>query len=202
MMRQRLRTRTSRLALLGRVVTVIFALALIWYGLMVLLLAAGVSADTVDAVSGYRTVFDELSSITTADVDDGVTRAIVAGAGLLAFVLFGYLALKELPRPYLTRSDIELSADERGLTTVGARTVERAAEIAARAHPDVSSASGRYGTDDLEVSISVQRARGVPEVLRDVHGRVRDALSEHGLPAVPVNVNLTGYDRRTRRELN
>lgn len=202
MMRQRLRTRTSSLALAGRIVTAIFALALVWYGLMVVLLAFEVAPDTVDAISGYRTVFDELSSLEASDVGGGVTRAIVAGAGLLAFVVFGWLALKELPRPYLARSDVELDAGDRGITTVGARAVERAAEIAACAHPGVSSAAGRYGTDDLELSISVNRARGVPDVLRDVHKRVAEALSEHGLPAVPVNVNLTGYDRRTRRELN
>ena len=202
MIRQRLRTRTSNLALAGRLVVGLFAAALVWYGLMVILLAAGVSAGTVNAISGYRTIFDALSGLTTSDVVGGATRAIVAGAGLLAFLVFGYLALKELPRPYLARSDVELSGDEHGVTTVGARAVERAAEIAAGMSADVSSASGRYGTDALDVSISVRRARGVPDTLHDVHRRVCEALADHGLPGVPVNVNLTGYDRRNRRELN
>jgi hypothetical protein len=30
---------------------------------------------------------------------------------------------------------------------------------------------------------------------------VREALEVHGLPVVPVNVTLAGYQRKTRREL-
>ena len=103
MPRQRVRERTSPLIVLGRLITLVFALALIWYGLMTLLLALKVSPSTVNSISGYRTVFDWLSGLSPTKVDGSVTRGIVAGAGVLAFLVFGYLALKQLPRPYLAR---------------------------------------------------------------------------------------------------
>ncbi|MGI8593830.1 MAG: hypothetical protein ACR2ML_05610 [Solirubrobacteraceae bacterium] len=201
MLRQRLRNRTPKLVIVSRVLLFLVAAALVCYGLMVILLAFKIAPDTVDEISGYRTAFEELSFLTPSDVD-GPVRAIVAMAGVLAFLLFGWLAFKELPRPYLARGDLELGSDERGELSVEPRAIERAAEIAACEHPSVSSASGRYGNDDLEIAVSVRRARGLPETLDDVQERVRASLERHGLPAVPVHVNLTGYDRRQRRELN
>ena len=71
MPRQRLRERTSPLVIVGRLVTLVFALALVWYGLMTLLLALKVSSATVNSLSGYRTAFDWLSGLTPRDVDGG-----------------------------------------------------------------------------------------------------------------------------------
>ena len=82
MLRQRLRERTSPLMLVGRLVTLMFALALVWYGLMTLLLALKVSPSTVNTISGYRAAFDWLSGLTPADVDGAATRAIIAAAGI------------------------------------------------------------------------------------------------------------------------
>jgi len=201
MLRQRLRDRTSPLVFMGRLITLVFALALIWYGLMTLLLALKVSPSTVDAISGYRTAFDWLAGLSPADVDGTVTRAIVAAAGAAAFLLFGYLALKQLPRPYLARHELELAADEHGEVTVEPRAIERLAEVAAARHPAVTDARGRYSTDDLSVELSVGRARDLATTLQDAQQRVVHALEQHELPAMPVNVTLTGYDRRNKREL-
>lgn len=201
MLRQRLRERTSPLMFLGRLVTLVFALALVWYGLMTLLLALKVSPSTVDTISGYRTAFDWLSGLSPADVDGATTRAIIAAAGVVAFLVFAYLALKQLPRPYLARRDLELTADERGGVTVEPRAVERLAEVAATAHPAVTDARGRYSSDDLSVDVTVRRARDLADTLHDAQRRVALALEQHELPAMPVNVTLTGYNRRHRREL-
>lgn len=201
MLRQRLRERTSPLMFLGRLVTLVFALALVWYGLMTLLLALKVSPATIDTISGYRTAFDWLSGLAPADVDGAATRAIVAAAGVAAFLLFGYLAITQLPRPYLARRDLELTADDRGEVTVEPRAVERLAEVAATAHPAVTGARGRYSSDDLSVDLTVRRARDLADTLHDAQRRVALALEQHELPAMPVNVTLTGYDRRHRREL-
>jgi hypothetical protein len=59
-------------------------------------------------------------------------RAITAAAGVLG--VFGYLALKQLPRPYLARQDLELQSDERGEVVVEPRAFERIAEAAARSN--------------------------------------------------------------------
>jgi hypothetical protein len=201
MPRQRLRERTSPLVIVGRLVVLVFALALIWYGLMTLLLALKVSATTVNSLSGYRTAFNWLSDLTPRDVDGGVTRAIVAGAGLLAFLIFGYCALKQIPRPYFARRELELSADDRGEVKVEPRAIERLAEVAAAGHPAITDARGRYAIDDLSVDITVRRARDLADAMREAQERVVDALRTHELPAMPVNITLTGYERRHRRDI-
>jgi hypothetical protein len=201
MRRQRLRDRSSRWLAAGRVVTLVFAVLLTWYGLMLLLLALDVSPATVDSLSGYRTAFDWLAGLTPGDVDGTTTRAVLAAGGLVAFVVFGYLAIAQLPRPYLARRDLELATDQRGEVTVEPRAVERLAEVAAAADPAVTATRARYSPDDLSVDVTVRRARDLPDVLRRAQQRVAAALAQHELPPMPVNVTLTGYDRRYRREL-
>src|SRR3954452_19116960 len=202
MPRQRIREQSSPLALIGRLLTLVFALALVWYGLMTGLLAVKVSPSTVNSISGYRTAFDWAAGLTPQDVDGDKTRAITAAAGLLAFLLFGYLALKLLPRPHLTRHERPLAADDRGEVTVRPRAVERLAETAAARDPAVTDASGRCGDDDLTVTVTVRRVRDLARTLRDAQTRVAQALEAHELPTMPVNVTLSSYDRRHRRDLS
>ena len=201
MTRQRLRARTSPLALLGRLLVLVLACALVWYGLMLLLLAFKLDPDTVNAISGYRSVFDFLAGLAPDDLD-GVTAAIVAVAGVVAFLLFAYLAFKELPRPYLARHDLGLADDDHGSVTVEPRAVERLAEIAAERHAAVASASGRFGAEELSVAVTVRRARELATTLEAVQSDVVAALERHGLPAFSVHLTLTGFERRTRRELD
>ncbi len=201
MPRQRLRSRTSPIAYVGRAILVLVAVGLVWYGLMMVLLALKVSPGAIDAISGYRTAYDYLAALGPDDI--GVsTRLITALAGAAGFLLFGYLALKEIPRPYLARTDLRLREDDRGVVDVGPRAIERIAETAAGEHPAVSSATGRYSTDELAVDLGVKRARDLDETLSDVQDRVLHALSSHELPPTPVVVTLTGFDRKQRRELS
>ncbi len=202
MLRQRVRQRTSPLVFVGRLLTFLFALALIWYGAMVVLGALKVSPGKINSISGYRTAYNYLAGLTPQKVDGSTTRAILAAAGVLAFLLFGYLAFKEIPRPHFTRHDLELTGDERGELTVRPRAIERLAETAAQQAPGITGASGRYSQDDLTVNVTVRRARNLADTLRDTQHRVSDALQQHELPTLPVNVTLAGYDRRHRRELN
>ncbi|MBV8945350.1 MAG: hypothetical protein JO286_20490 [Solirubrobacterales bacterium] len=201
MRRQRVRERSSILLLAGRLVALLLGAALVWYGLMTLLLAVKVSPATVNSLSGYRTAFNWITGLTPADVDGSSTRAIIAGAGVVAFLLFGYLAFKQLPRPYLARRDLPLFSDDRGEFKIEPRAVERLAEIAATRHPEVGDARSRYSVDDLSVDLTVRRARNVATTLRETQERVAEALADHELPTMPVNVTLTGYDRRDRREI-
>jgi len=97
MPRQRIRQRNSPLVFFGRLLTFLFAVALIWYGVMVVLGALKVAPSTLNSISGYRTAYNYLAGLTLHGVDDGTTRAIIAGAGCLAFLVFGYLAFKEIP---------------------------------------------------------------------------------------------------------
>jgi len=202
MLRQRLRTRTSPLAFIQRLLELALALALIWYGLILAGLALDViGSGSADRYSGYRTAYDFAEDLLAGRASD-TARLIVGLAGLLAFLLFVTVAVKQLPRPYLARSDLELEAGDRGVVTVEPRAVERLAEGIALQDPAVVGASGRFGTDDLAVLLEVRRARDLPETLRDVQHRIISGLERHGLPAVPVNLTLTGYNRSHKRELN
>jgi hypothetical protein len=199
--RQRVNLRTPVLAHLVAALTIVLALALVWYGLMVVLLAVKVAPHTVNSLSDYRTLYDDAADLTRNDFT--TARRLIAGfAGLLLFVVCLYLAFKAWPRPYLARGEVPLQDDERGSTTIEPRAMERVAEIAACANPDVTAASGRLGDEELTVAVDSRRASAVAETLRDVHQRVRVQLEQHELPSLPVNVTLTGYDRQTKRELS
>jgi hypothetical protein len=201
MLRQRVRARSFPFA---RVVTdafvVVLALALVWGGAMLVLLALKASPSTVDSLSGYRTAYDYLAGLTPQDITVSVRR-VAAIAGLSAAVISGYLAWRAVPRPYLARTDLRLSGDERGTVDVNARAIERAAELAVLDHPSVAAARARYATDDLTVDISVNRADALPATLEDVHRRAHDSLVRHELPALPVNITLVRLERTSRREL-
>jgi hypothetical protein len=199
--RQRLRERPSFLVLAGRLLALLVGLALAWYGLMALLLAVKVSAATTNSLSGYRTAYNWISGLTPADVDGSATRAIIAGAGVVSFLLFGYLAVKQLPRPYLARRELPLHSDAQGELRVEPRDMERLAEVAANGEAGITDARGRYSVDDLAVDVTVRRARNVAATLKAAQDRVIGALAEHDLPSMPVNVTLSSYDRRQRREL-
>ena len=201
MTRQRVNLRTPFLAHIVTVLTVVLAIALVWYGLMVVLLAVKVSPHTVNSLSGYRSLYDDAVDLRRADFTT-VRRLIAGFAGLIVFLVFVYLALKAWPRPYLARGEIAVAEDPHGTTAVQPRAIERLAEIAARANSDVTAARGRLGDGDLTVTVDSRRASTTAETLRDVQERVRAGLAAHDLPSLPVNVTLTGYDRQTRRELS
>jgi hypothetical protein len=201
MVRQRVRASTFAVSrVVARALVVVFALALMWYGAMLLLLALKVSPDTVNDLCGYRTAYDYLSGLEPDDISGG-TRLIVGLAGLAAFLVFGYLAWREIPRPYLARRDLRLGDGDRGSVDVNARAVERVAEHAVMEHGGVAGARGLYHGDALGLEIVARRARDVPDVLYAARDRAAESLDRHDLPPLPVNVTLTGVDRKNRREL-
>lgn len=201
MIRQRVNLRTPALAYLVRALAIVLALGLIWYGLMVVLLAVKVSSHTVNSISAYRTIYNAAAELKTSDFTTAL-RLIAGFGGLIVFLIFVYLALQELPRPYLARSDMELSKDEHGTVRVQPRAIERVAEVAAARNNNVTSAVGRLGDEELNVNIALRRASTVADTLRDVRQRIRADLERHELTSLPVNITLTGYDRKTRRELS
>jgi hypothetical protein len=201
MLRQRVRARSFPVArVITDAVVVVLALALVWGGAMLVLLALKSSPSTVDSLSGYRTAYDYLAGLGPEDITATV-RLVAAIGGLSVAVIFGYLAWRAIPRPYLARTDLRLSGDERGTVDVNARAIERAAELAVLDHPSVAAARARYATDDLTVDISVNRADALPATLQDVHRRAQDSLVRHELPALPVNITLVRLERTSRREL-
>lgn len=201
MIRQRVKLRTSLTGHVVRVVTMLLGLALLWYGLMAVLLAVKVSPHTVNSLSAYRTLFDRAARLRPSDFTTAV-RLIAGFGGLIVFLVFLYLAWKALPRPYLARGPVELDRRPLGVTVVGPRAIERVAEFAAHEHPDVTAVAGRLGDEELNVSLGVRRAGRVADTLKDVRVRIGAELDRHQLPDLPINVTLTSYDRTTRRELS
>ena len=201
MIRQRVHLRTPALAYLVRLITLVLGLALVVYGVMVIMLALKVASQTVNSISPYRTLDHDITGLRTSDFTTTV-RLIAGFGGCLAFLLLCHLAVQELPRPYPARGSVTLQDKPEGETTTGPRALERLAEIAARRNPAVTSASGRLGDDERNLSIATSRATLAAETLTDVRQRVKSALQTHELTDPPVNVTLTGYDRKPKRELS
>ncbi len=200
MRRQRLRIGTSPFVVLGRIVLVLAALALVWYGAMLVLLAFKVSPHTVNQLSRYRSTYRYLAALKPRDITPD-TRLIAGLAGLAGFLVFGYLAFKELPRPHLTRIQLRIVEDERGVVDVAPLAIERVVQGAALQNDAVQNAAARYATDELTVNISVTRAHALPDILRTVRATAHEQLAIHGLPELPVNVTVTDFQRTRRREL-
>lgn len=200
MLRQRVRSRSYPVARVAAdAVVVIFALALAWGGATLVLLALKYSPATIDRLSGYRTAYDYVTNLGPQDIGRS-TRLIVAIAGLAAFLIFGYLAWRAVPRPYLARTDLRMTGDGGASIEVKAHAIERAAEIAALQHPAVAAARARYATDDVMLHVSASHADALGDMLQDVHRRVRESLARHELPPLPVNITLVHLERPHRRE--
>ena len=200
MIRQRVSLRRPPWALLTRLLTIAFALVLMYGGAMVVLLALKVNPDDIDRISGYRTAYHWLAGLTHSDFTTPVS--LIAGfGGLLVFLVFALLTLQSLPRPYLTRSEVGLpQAAERGGTIVRPRAIERVAEVAAQENAHVVGVTGRLGDRELNVDVGIDDAPMLVQTLEDVRRRVREQLERHELPPLPINVTLTGYERPTRRD--
>ncbi len=201
MIRQRITLRTPVLAYLVRLLTIVLALILIWYGAMLVLLAAKVAPHTVNSLSAYLTIYRSAARLTVSDFTDTV-RLIAGLGGVVVFVVLVYLALQELPRAHLARGDVYLSRDRGGEVTVTPRAIERIAEIAARTQREVQDVSARFGDRSIAVQMSVQRAASAPRVLRETRERIVEDLARHELPALAVDVTLTGFHPTTRRQLS
>lgn len=201
MLRQRIRTRLSGVDFTGDLLLTLVGLGLIWYGLMVVLLAFKVSPGLVNDISAYRTAYDYFVGLQPSDIT-GRVRLIAGLVGLAAFLLLGVLAWKYVPRPYLARGELLLGDEPRGTLIVEPRAVERALEVAAGQHPAVTGSAARYEVDRVAVNVQVRRGTDLAETLRDIQRRGRESLQQHDLPTLPVSVTLTGFERRNRRELN
>jgi hypothetical protein len=198
---RRLQLRTPLLVYATRGLTLLLAGVLIWYGAMVVLLAAKVAPHTVNSISAYRTIYDFLAKLRMSDFS--LHRRLAGGfGGALAFLALIYLALQELPRPYVSRQEAVLVPGDQGSLTIGPRAIERLAEIAALMSSDVSSVSSRLGEETLSLSIGVCRAQDLGGTLSDVRRRVSQELARQEIPALAVNVTVTRFEPTTGRNLS
>ncbi len=202
MLRQRLTLKGTPLAdVVSRVLVVLLALGLIWYGAMLVALAFKVSSEMVNTLSGYRDAYDYLAGLKPGDFD-GSTRLAIAAAGLICAGLFGSLAWRLLPRPHWSRTALRLRDEADGTVEVAPRAVERAAELGALQTPSITAARARLTQEEVTLDVGVGSASlPVADTLSDAQARARAALAQHQLPTLPVSVTLAQFDRKNRREL-
>lgn len=196
---QRLRLKGSALsAIAGRILVVLLAGLLVWYGALLVLLALKVSPQTINDLSGYRDAYNYLSTLQPADID----RLVVAIAGLVVALGAGTLVWRGLPRPHLARSALTLPATEsqRGQTAIQPRALERAVEGAAIEHPAVHSARARFDDGTLALAITAIDAGNTARTLHEVRDRAHESLARHQLDLSTVDVTLAGYDHMNRRD--
>ena len=192
MIRQRVNLRRAPWALLTRALAVVFAVALIYGGVLDALLALKVRPGAVERISGYHAAYTWLAGLNRTDFSTRVS--LIAGfGGLLVFLFFLFLAQQSLPRPSLARTDVGLPSTG-GTTLVRARAVERVAEVAAQGNDHVIGATGRLGAGQLNVDVGVDDPDDLVLTLGDVRQRVAEGLERHHLSPMPVNVTLTGYE--------
>jgi hypothetical protein len=200
MTRQRVHLRTPGWSAFVQLLTVVFALLLMYGGVLLALLATKtLSPARVEQISDYRLIYHDIVALQPSDFTTAIS--FIAGfTGLLVFIMFVFLTFEALPRPYLARSEVELPGQKGGETVVRPRAVERVAEYAALADPSVFAANGRLSDDGLHLDVGVRDAQGAAATLADVRRRVTEQLQRHEIPPVPVNVILAGYQRPTRED--
>ena len=201
MARQRLRVEGSVVAAaVGRALVFVLALAFVYYGAMLVLLALKVDPATVNDLCGYRSAFDYLAGLQPDDVSS-TARGIAAAAGALIALPCAFLACRGLPRAHLARHSVELPETSPGVTEIQPRAIERAVEAAAVADPRVTGVKARYEDDGVLLLVRTREATELVETLREVARLARDSLSRHDLELNRVDVRLVSFNRKDRREL-
>lgn len=197
---RRLRLRSSlRISSLGvRAAALLAGAILVFYGAMAALLAVKVSPQTIDSLSGYRSVYDALAAIAAVDVGGGA-RLIAGISGAASLLVLGLLALGALPRPRFGRPAQAISREEGRIVEVAPRAFERLAEVGAAREVAVSGTRARYADECLELAIEVDSADEAGRVLGSIAARARDELRGHGLPEPVVDVTLQSFQATTRR---
>jgi hypothetical protein len=168
---------------IGRLLAALADALLLWYGLMLALLALKVSPHAVNEISGYRTIFDWLAGLQATDT----VRAATAAAGLALCAVCAVLAWRSQPR---RTPALELPANGRGSVTVAARAIERMAERAAAGAPSVTSASARHTGGAVEIDLTVSDPRALDASLSGAQKRTAEAFATHEIPPPPLNVTL------------
>jgi hypothetical protein len=201
MFRQRLRVEGSPTATaVGRILVALLGAAIVYYGLMLMMLAFKVSPGFVNDISGYRTAFDYLSGLAPGDISR-TDRLIVAGAALVLAAIALFLLWRGLPRPHLARHEVKVTETELGTTEIQPRAMERAVEVAALKHPAVVGARARVDDDGVALAITASRAVDLVKTLHEVEDRAFASLDKHQLELERVDVTLAGFDSPNGREL-
>jgi hypothetical protein len=179
----------------NRLIMIIIALLLIAIPVLLLLVAFGViSAEVIDAYTGYRSTLNALGNLSISDFT-GSVRAVIAIVGLLVAILALLLLLRELTFGRRVARSTVMDDTPGKETVITASAVKALTEGAAR-EEGAESPSASLTSDDrsylVSCSIRVPASGNYTEIATRTRENIRRVLSEQGVPVKDVEVTVQG----------
>jgi hypothetical protein len=179
----------------NRIVMVIIALLLIAVPVGLLLVAFGVlSAEVIDAYTGYRSGLDALGDLSISDFT-GSVRLVLALVGLLIALLSLLLLLRELTFGRRVARSTVMDDTPGKETLITASAVRALTEGAAR-EEGAESPSASLTSDDrsylVSCTILVPPSGNYTDLATRTRENIRRVLGDQGVPVKDVEVTVQG----------
>jgi hypothetical protein len=179
----------------NRLVMLIIALLMIAVPVLLLLVAFGVlSAEMIDAYTGYRSAIEALGNLSISDLT-GSVRIVAAIVGLLVALIALLLLLRELTFGRRVARSTVMEDTPGKETVITASAVKALTEAAAR-EAGAQSPSASLTSDDRSylVSCSIQAppSDNYTELARSTRENIRKVLGDQGVPVKDVEVTVQG----------
>ena len=179
----------------NRIVMLIIALLLIAVPVLILLVAFGaVSADVIDAYTGYRGAVENLGNLSISDFTTSM-RVVLAVVGVLVALIALLLLLRELTFGRRVARSTVMDDTPGKETVITASAVKALAEGAAREvgaeSPSVSLTS-KDRNYLVSAGIRVPPSGNVTELASRTRENIRRVLEEQGVPVQDVEVTAQG----------
>ena len=179
----------------NRLVMLIIALLLIAVPVLLLLVAFGlISADVIDAYTGYRSGLEALGNLSISDFTNPV-RIVLAVVGVLVALIALLLLLRELTFGRRVARSTVMDDTPGKETVITASAVKALAEGAAReAGAESPSASLTSKDRDYLVSVGIRvpPSGNYTELATRTRENIRRVLGEQGVPVRDVEVTVLG----------
>lgn len=179
----------------NRIVMLIIALLLIAVPVLLLLVAFGViSADVIDAYTGYRSGLEALGNLSISDFTNPV-RIVLAVVGVLVALIALLLLLRELTFGRRVARSTVMDDSPGKETVITASAVKALAEGAARGAGAESPSASLTSKDRdylVSVGIRVPPSGNYTELATRTRENIRRVLGEQGVPVRDVEVTVQG----------
>jgi hypothetical protein len=179
----------------NRIVMLIIALLLIAVPVLLLLVVFGViSADLIDAYTGYRSGLEALGNLSISDFTNPV-RIVLAVVGVLVALIALLLLLRELTFGRRVARSTVMDDSPGKETVITASAVKALAEGAARGAGAESPSASLTSKDRdylVSVGIRVPPSGNYTELATRTRENIRRVLGEQGVPVRDVEVTVLG----------
>jgi amino acid permease len=179
----------------NRIVMLIIALLMIAVPVLILLICFGVlSADVIDAYTGYRSALEALGNLSISDFTNSV-RVVLAIVGVLVALIALLLLLRELTFGRRVSRNTVMDDTPGKETVITASAVKALAEGAAREvgaeSPSVSLTS-KDRNYLISAGIRVPPSGNYTELATRTRENIRRVLGDQGVPVQDVEVTVQG----------